>query len=85
MRAIVWCVVVGVLAVGCAPDEPDGSGPSSSASVPTSPPPVSRTLDPSAYATQDTVCDLLTDDQAVALGLPRTRKGDERTDTVFDC
>jgi hypothetical protein len=37
--------------------------------LPSSPPPIVRPLDASRYATRDTVCDLLTDSQAVELGL----------------
>ena len=37
--------------------------------LPPSPPPIARPLDASRYATKGTVCDLLTDTQAVDLGL----------------
>ncbi len=39
-------------------------------SLPPSPPPIERALDASRFATGGTVCDLLTDAQAVELGLP---------------
>ena len=38
-------------------------------SLPPSPPPITRPLDASRYATKGTVCDLLTDAQAVEFGL----------------
>ncbi|OLF14754.1 hypothetical protein BU204_25430 [Actinophytocola xanthii] len=40
--------------------------------LPSTPPPIARPLDASRYATEGTVCDLLTDDQAVELGLRGT-------------
>jgi hypothetical protein len=40
--------------------------------LPLSPPPIARPLDASRYATGDTVCDLLTDAQAVEFGLQDT-------------
>lgn len=38
-------------------------------SLPAAPPPIARPLDASRYATEDTVCDLLTDTEAVEFGL----------------
>jgi hypothetical protein len=40
--------------------------------LPASPPPIARPLDASRYATRDTVCDLVTDTQAVEFGLQRS-------------
>jgi hypothetical protein len=82
-RIVSLVVVLGVVA-GCTPDEPEArpSGkPStsgapatttttSSTPLPSTPPPITRPLDPSRYATKRTVCDLLTDAQAIELGLP---------------
>jgi hypothetical protein len=42
-------------------------------------------LDPSAYASEDTVCGLLTDEQAVELGLQTESKPHNRADVVFSC
>lgn len=81
-RILSLVAVLGVVA-GCTPDEPDARPTSkpptsgamtttttSSTPPPTGPPPLTRTLDPARYATERTVCDLLTDAQAVELGLP---------------
>ena len=80
MRAIVWCAAVCLAAAGCASDPPVGSS-----TTPSSPPPVTRTLDPSAFATEETVCGLLTDDQAVELGLREQSKPHRTGDTVLEC
>lgn len=83
MRAIIWVALACVVAAGCTPEPPDDRGPTSS--VPPSPAPVTRSLDPSAYATEDTVCGLLTDEQAVELGLQPGSRPHKRGDTVFSC
>lgn len=79
------CVVVAVVLAGCTPAPPEESTapttpPTTTSplavpvvtSLPPSPPPIARALDASRYATGDTVCDLLTDTQAVDLGLQRS-------------
>lgn len=58
---------------------------STSSTPPPSPPPVTRALDPSAYGTVDSVCDLLTADQAKALGLPEPAVPEKITDTAMTC
>jgi hypothetical protein len=76
------CVVVAAVLAGCTPAPPEESTapttPLTTASplpapvvtpLPPAPPPIARPLDVSRYATGDTVCDLLTDAQAVDLGL----------------
>lgn len=83
MRAIVWCALACVVATGCTPEPSDGPGPTSS--VPPSPAPVTRSLDPSIYTTEGTVCGLLTDEQAVDLGLRPGAKSHEKGDVVFSC
>lgn len=45
--------------------------PTASTPPPSAPLPLTRTLDPARYAGEGAVCDLLTDGQASALGLPR--------------
>jgi hypothetical protein len=81
-RMAICVVVAGVLA-GCTPAPPDEGEPTSTAptttmarldgpaltSLPSAPPPIAEPLDASRYATEDTVCDLLTDAQAAELGL----------------
>jgi hypothetical protein len=67
VRAIIWGVLVCVVAAGCTSNPPDDPG--STSSVPSSPAPVTRSLDPSAYTTEGTICGLLTGEQAVELGL----------------
>lgn len=42
-------------------------------------------MDPSAYATEGTVCDLLTDGQAVEPGLQSASRPHSRGNTVFSC
>jgi hypothetical protein len=42
-------------------------------------------LDPSAYETEDSVCDLLTVDEIVAFDLPRSARTHKVTDVRFDC
>jgi hypothetical protein len=42
-------------------------------------------VDPSAYATEDTVCGLLTHDQTVEFDLPRTASTVKVTDVRVDC
>jgi len=81
VRGIIWCAVVCVFVAGCAPDPPD----SDASPTLSTPPPVTRPLDPSAYATEDTVCGLLTDEQIDTFDLPRNAKPHKRTETVFDC
>lgn len=83
MRAIIWVALACVVAAGCTSEPPDDRG--STSSVPPSPAPVTRSLDPSAYATEDTVCGLLTDEQAVELGLQSESRPHKRGDTVFSC
>lgn len=76
------CVVVALLLAGCtsaAPEESTASTtPATAASplpvpevapLPLAPPAIARPLDAGRYATKDTVCDLLTDTQAVEFGL----------------
>lgn len=76
------CVVVAGVLAGCTPAPPEESTAPTSpptttsplavpvgTSLPPSPPPIARPLDASRYATGDTVCDLLTDTQAVEFGL----------------
>jgi hypothetical protein len=77
------CVVVAGVLAGCTPAPSDDGEPTSTAptttmsrldeppltSLPPAPPPIARPLDASPYATRDTVCELLTDTQAVELGL----------------
>jgi hypothetical protein len=80
-KMAICVVVVGVLA-GCTPAPPEGSTASTvpptatsplavpaGTPLPPSPPPIARPLDASRYATKDTVCGLLTDTQAVEVGL----------------
>lgn len=83
MRAIIWCALGCLVVAGCAPDQSESDRPTSSA--PTSPPPVTRTLDPSAYATEQSVCGLLTDDQALGLGLQPTSKPHRTSDSALEC
>jgi uncharacterized protein DUF3558 len=96
VRAIIWCVLVCFVVTGCTPDQPDSQGPTSSSSRPAtqssgppspppSPPPVTRSLDPRAYGTVDTVCDLLTDDQAAELALPEPSRPEKITNTAMTC
>jgi hypothetical protein len=81
-KLAICVVVVGVLA-GCtaappeetpAPTTPPATAASPlpapvGAPLPSSPPPIERSLDASRFATKGTVCDLLTDTQAVEFGL----------------
>lgn len=80
---MVLCVVVAGVLAGCtaAPPEenttPTTTVPTTTSplatpvvtALPPAPPPISRSLDASRYATKDTVCGLLTDDQAAEFGL----------------
>ena len=80
---MVICVVVAGVLAGCTPAPPDESttpptAPPTTASplaepvvtsLPPAPPSIARPLDAGRYATADTVCDLLTDTQAVEFGL----------------
>jgi hypothetical protein len=75
------CVVVAGVLAGCTPAPPEEStAPTTTSplavpvvtSLPPSPPPIARPLDASRYATEGTVCDLLTDTQAVEFGLQRS-------------
>ncbi|HEX6353460.1 DUF3558 family protein [Actinophytocola sp.] len=52
---------------------------------PAEPPPVTRPLDPSAYATEGTVCDLLTDPQAIELGMPSPGESHAISETFLGC
>lgn len=77
------CVVVASVLAGCTSAPPEESKapttpPPTSASplaapvvkpLPAAPPPIARALDAGRYATKDTVCDLLTANQAVEFGL----------------
>ncbi len=76
------CVVVASVLAGCTPPPPEehtapATPPTTTSPLavpvgtplPPSPPPIARSLDASRYATGDTVCDLLTDTQAVDFGL----------------
>lgn len=83
MRAIIWFALVGVVVAGCSSEPSDGRGPAGSA--PPSPAPVTRSLDPSAYTTEDTVCGLLTGEQAAGLGLQPEARAHQRGDVVFSC
>lgn len=83
---VVMCLLAACVVVGCTPDPTNGGDPTSTAPtttttassismppltpLPTSPPPITRPLDASQYATEGTVCDLLTDIQANEFGLP---------------
>jgi hypothetical protein len=81
------CVVVAGALAGCtsAPSE-EGTAPTTPSAatsplavpvvtpLPAAPPPIARVLDASGYVTRDTVCDLLTDTQAVDLGLQGSGK-----------
>jgi hypothetical protein len=81
-KMAICVVVVGVL-VGCAPAPPpeESTAPTSAPAttsplavpvvtpLPPAPPPIARPLDVSRYATGGTVCDLLSDTQAVEFGL----------------
>ena len=91
MRAIICCFLVCFVAAGCTPDD---QAPRSSASArpvtpPPSPspppPPVTRQLDASAYGTKDTICDLLTADQAKELNLPEPATPQKIIDTAMVC
>lgn len=79
------CVVVAGVLAGCTPAPPEESTASATpptttsplaaptgTPLPASPPPIARPLDASRYATTGTVCDLLTDTQAVEFGLQST-------------
>jgi hypothetical protein len=75
---IAICVVVAAVLAGCtsappeertAPTTTPSSGASAVTTLPPTPPPIPRPLDASRYAAKDTVCDLLTDDQATELEL----------------
>ncbi len=76
------CLVVTAVLAGCTPappeKDPGPTTPSTTTSplaepavtpLPPAPPPLARQLDASRYATEGTVCDLLTDTQAVEFGL----------------
>ena len=78
-------VVVAVVLAGCTPAPSEESTapttpPTTTSplaepvvtSLPPAPPPIARPLDASRYATTDTVCDLLTDTQAVDFGLQKS-------------
>jgi hypothetical protein len=79
---MVICVVLAGVLAGCTSAPPEESTASTTPSaatsplaepvvtpLPSAPPPIARSLDASGYATGDTVCDLLTDTQAVDFGL----------------
>lgn len=85
MRAVIWFVAVCLVAVGCTPGQPDSHPPTGSSSGPSSPAPLTRTLDPSAFETEGTVCDLLTDAQAAEFGLQSQSKPHKQTDAVLEC
>ncbi|WP_291414073.1 DUF3558 family protein [Actinophytocola sp.] len=51
----------------------------------TSPPPITRPLDPSRYASERTVCDLLTEAQAMELGLPSPGDPSSIEGTFLSC
>lgn len=84
---IAVCVVVAGVLAGCTP-APSGENTASSAPptttsalavpagtpLPPSPPPIARPLDARRFATDATVCGLLTDTQAVDLGLQSSGK-----------
>jgi Protein of unknown function (DUF3558) len=74
------CAVLCLTAAGCSTEQPDDRPPPS-----TAPPAATRTLDPSGFATEETVCGLLTDDQAARLDLPRTGTPLKRSDAVLEC
>lgn len=90
MRVLFHCFLVCLVAAGCTPDPPDNPAPPHPASTrpptpPSSPTPVTRPLDPSAYGTEDTVCDLLTAAQATTLNLPEPAEPQKITDTAMVC
>jgi len=94
-RIVSLVVLLGVVG-GCTPEEPEArpsskpptpttTTPTSSTPPPTAPPPLTRRLDPSRYATEGTVCDLLPDAQAIELGLPSPGSPDNVDEMLNAC